>query len=65
MDFSSMTSEEVFSWLVDTINNGGEITLEMLNEILASRSIIDPVASENAVTIFYNRKRTVYEKLDG
>ncbi len=31
MDFSNMSAEEAFSWLVKTVKEGGEVTLDMIN----------------------------------
>ena len=54
MDFSTMTNKEVISWLTELRKNNEEITLDLLKEILDSRSVVDPVASTDAVTIFYS-----------
>lgn len=54
MDFSKMTVEQIISWLIRKIENNEIITVDMLKDIVASCSVIDPIAANDAVTIFYS-----------
>lgn len=54
MDFSIMTVEEIITWLRERMENNEEITFDMLKDIVASCSVIDPIAANDAVTIFYS-----------
>lgn len=59
-DASGKSNDEVFSDLVMMLNKSNEdnkdkvITLQELVEIVATRSVKDEVANENALTIFYS-----------
>ena len=54
MDFSIMTVKEIITWLRNRMENNKEITIDMLKEIVSSCSVIDPIAGNDAITIFYS-----------
>lgn len=54
MDFLVMTVEEIITWIRERMEKNQEITINMLKEIVSSCSVIDPIAANDAVTIFYS-----------
>lgn len=53
MDFNGMTNEEVFKALGKLESSGG-LTLDVIDQAIASRSVVDPIANKDALTIFYS-----------
>jgi len=48
------TNTELINEFLDKKDNGEVITISDINEAISTRSIIDPIASPDAVTIFYS-----------
>lgn len=53
-DATGKTNSEVFSELIEMLDNDKTITLEELTKVVATRSVVDTFASEDALTIFYS-----------
>ena len=54
MNTNGMTNDEVIDKLLEMVDNGEKITLDDIDECISTRSIVDHVADENAITIFYS-----------
>lgn len=55
MNTTGMTNQEIIDELLRMMGNGEKITLADLQECISTRSIVDPVAGKDAVTVFICR----------
>ena len=53
-EYANLSNDEVYDILFEKIENGEMISVQDLKDIVDTRSVVDPKAGENAVTIFYS-----------
>ncbi len=53
-EYADLSNEEAYDVLFEKIDNSEMVSVQDLRDIVATRSVVDPKAGENAVTVFYS-----------
>ena len=62
MNTKGLSNQEVFDKLWKMIENGEAITYEDLKECVSTRSVVDPIAKDGAITVFFSGEDDAFIK---
>ncbi len=62
MNTKGLSNQEVFDKLLEMIENGETVTYEDLKECVSTRSIVDPIAKDDALTVFFSGEDDAFIK---
>ena len=54
MNTKGLSNQEIYDLLIKMLNSGEKITYEDLKECVSTRSVVDTVAKQDAITVFFS-----------
>ena len=62
MNTKGLSNQEVFDKLREMLDNGDIVTYEDLKECVSTRSVVDPIAKDDALTVFFSGEDDAFIK---